>query len=317
MSKISIIVPIYNVEKYLNKCIESIVAQTYKNLEIILVDDGSLDNCPQMCDEWAKKDERIKVIHKVNGGVSSARNAGLHVATGEYIQFVDSDDFLELDACETLFNNMILNDVDWCVANFKYLGLFIKQTSLQDFTTSDQGFALHQLWANHRFNALWNKLYKKNLLNDINFIDNQKYGEDFLFNCEYLKQCKKICYISKDIYNYVFVDSSAMNTFSEKYFSNLCIVVNYVERVLKVRYPDFVNFLNDMQNKSILLSFKNLILTNQLTNEQKRKRLEDYTSHSCFKDLANKHMSIKQKLLYTCLKHKCIKTLKLLYKLKK
>ena len=92
---ISVIIPIYNVEKYLNKCIDSIINQTYKNLEIILVDDGSPDNCPQICDEYAKKDNRIKVIHKKNGGVSSARNVGLINSTGNYIGFIDPDDYIE------------------------------------------------------------------------------------------------------------------------------------------------------------------------------------------------------------------------------
>ncbi|MCH5320896.1 MAG: glycosyltransferase, partial [Eubacterium sp.] len=93
--KVSIIVPVYNVEKYLNRCVESIVKQTYTNLEIILVDDGSPDNCPAMCDAWAERDSRIKVIHKENGGVSSARNIGIDNADGDYISFVDSDDYVE------------------------------------------------------------------------------------------------------------------------------------------------------------------------------------------------------------------------------
>ena len=100
MTKISVIVPIYKVEKYLARCVDSIINQTYKNLEIILVDDGSPDGCGAMCDEYAKKDERIKVIHKENGGLSSARNAGLDIATGDYIAFVDSDDRLSSDAYE-------------------------------------------------------------------------------------------------------------------------------------------------------------------------------------------------------------------------
>ena len=101
---ISVIVPIYKVEKYLDECIESIVNKTYRNLEIILVDDGSPDKCPEMCDQWAKKDERIRVIHKENGGLSSARNAGLDVATGDYVGFVDSDDFIERDMYEKKIN---------------------------------------------------------------------------------------------------------------------------------------------------------------------------------------------------------------------
>ena len=102
MSVVSIIVPIYRAEKYLNKCVQSIVDQTYKNLEIILVDDGSPDNCPAICDAWAKKDSRIRVIHQRNGGFSAARNAGLDAATGTYIQFVDSDDWIEPNMVEAL-----------------------------------------------------------------------------------------------------------------------------------------------------------------------------------------------------------------------
>lgn len=118
---ISVIVPIYNVEKYLTKCIESIINQTYENLEIILVDDGSPDNCPIICDEYAKRDSRVKVIHKKNGGLSDARNAGLDIATGEYIMFIDSDDFVEIDMMESMMNNMIDNNVDLVVCNIKYI----------------------------------------------------------------------------------------------------------------------------------------------------------------------------------------------------
>ena len=103
---ISVIVPVYKVEQYLNECIKSIINQTYKNLEIILVNDGSPDDCGKMCDIWAKKDNRIKVIHKKNGGLSDARNCGIDIANGKYIQFVDSDDLLELDMIDFLYTNI-------------------------------------------------------------------------------------------------------------------------------------------------------------------------------------------------------------------
>lgn len=109
---ISVIVPIYGVEKFLPNCIESLLHQTYTNLEIILVDDGSKDNCPAICDEYAKKDNRIKVIHKENGGLSSARNAGLKLACGEYISLIDSDDFVAPNFFEVLLNNAIKNNAD-------------------------------------------------------------------------------------------------------------------------------------------------------------------------------------------------------------
>ena len=105
---LSVIVPIYNVEEYLEKCLDSIINQTYKNLEIILVDDGSPDKCPQICDEYAKKDDRIVVIHKENGGVSSARNLGLDIAKGEFITFVDSDDWID----ETMYEKMMLKQAE-------------------------------------------------------------------------------------------------------------------------------------------------------------------------------------------------------------
>ena len=100
--KLSVVIPVYNVEKYLDKCVESIVNQTFKDLEIILVDDGSTDESGKMCDEWTEKDTRIKVIHKINGGLSSARNAGIKQAKGEYISFIDSDDFVEQDMYATM-----------------------------------------------------------------------------------------------------------------------------------------------------------------------------------------------------------------------
>lgn len=109
---VSVVVPVYNVEKYLDRCVESIVKQTYENLEIILVDDGSLDQSGAMCDEWAQKDARIKVVHKKNGGLSDARNKGVEVATGDYIGFVDSDDYIALDTYEVLVKLIQENDVD-------------------------------------------------------------------------------------------------------------------------------------------------------------------------------------------------------------
>ena len=119
MKKVSIIIPVYKAEGYLNKCLESVVNQTYQNLEIILIDDGSPDNCPKMCDDWAKKDKRIKVIHKENGGVSSARNCALDKLTGDYICFVDSDDTIHPKYVEILIRNLKEANADISVCSWK------------------------------------------------------------------------------------------------------------------------------------------------------------------------------------------------------
>ena len=112
MALISVIIPVYKVEEYLENCIQSVIKQTVSDLEIILVDDGSPDQCPEICDLWADKDSRIKVIHKENGGLSDARNAGMKVATGEYVSFIDSDDYISLDFYETLLETIVDNDSD-------------------------------------------------------------------------------------------------------------------------------------------------------------------------------------------------------------
>ena len=112
MPKISIIVPVYNVEKYLEKCVRSILAQTFTDFELILVDDGSPDSSGAMCDQFAEQDQRVKVIHKENGGLSDARNAGIEIATGEYLGFVDSDDYIADDMYELLYTNIVKEDAD-------------------------------------------------------------------------------------------------------------------------------------------------------------------------------------------------------------
>ena len=118
MNKISIIIPVYNVEKYLSTCLNSVINQTYQNLEIILVNDGSTDACPKICEEYATKDNRIKVIHKQNGGLSDARNVGLKQTTGNLVSFVDSDDVLALDFYQKLINVLIKNNADIAECGF-------------------------------------------------------------------------------------------------------------------------------------------------------------------------------------------------------
>ena len=169
---VSIIVPVYKVEKYLDRCVESLVNQTYKNIEIILVDDGSPDNCPEMCDAWAQKDSRIVVIHKENGGVSSARNKGLESARGEWIWFVDSDDYVELFALEKLVPMTDNSD------------LIIFDTRIDELYVKDDRF-FDNYYFMYRFGfGPCNKLYKKSIIteNNLKFDVEEAIGEDLLFN---------------------------------------------------------------------------------------------------------------------------------------
>lgn len=316
MGKISIIVPIYKVEKYLDRCIESIVNQTYKNIEIILVDDGSPDNCPQMCDEWAKKDERIKVVHKQNGGVSTARNAGLDIATGEYIQFVDSDDFLELNACEILISNMKNTNADLVVANFKNIGGEARIKQINDFVTRDQSDAMVKLISCGSFGYLHAKLFRKELIKSY-FICELKYHEDFIFVSEYIKNCTTISYLNTTIYNYVLNQNSAMFTFSKIHFYNACIVVQYCNRKLKKRYTNTIIFIDTLINKLLLSVLLEIINTTQLSKKEKKQYISQCITTQEFKTLNKKIMTIKQKIIYTLLKMNAVKMLQFLYKINK
>ena len=161
---ISIIIPVYKVEKYLEKCIKSVLDQTYKNLQIILVDDGSPDNCGNICDDYARVDNRIEVIHKANGGLSDARNVGLKAARGEYIGFVDSDDYVSNEMFENLYNTLISNDVDVAICNF-----YIVIDDKNIIKNADNGVEIYnkleilkEILLDKKIQSYaWNKLYKR------------------------------------------------------------------------------------------------------------------------------------------------------------
>lgn len=243
---ISIIVPVYNVEKYLDRCLNSIVNQTYKNLEIILVDDGSPDNCPSMCDEWAEKDARIKVIHKNNGGLSSARNAGIELAVGDYIGFVDSDDWIEKDMYEYLYKLLQYTDADY--------------SSIEMFITKEYNYSLHQskeiteclstkqllniffrVTSNEIKYCVCDKLFKSNIVKQIKFVNGIRF-EDIMYNFEVLKKCKKAIY-SNQIKYYWFVNNEGITN------SSICSVDmqmldvwNQIVNECEKEFPDFTYY---------------------------------------------------------------------------
>lgn len=178
---VSIIVPIYKVEKYLNRCIESIVHQTYDFLEIILVDDGSPDQCPDICDAWAKKDSRIRVIHKQNGGLSDARNAGLSVATGKYIAFVDSDDWIHPQMYERLIKVAEITGSD--IVNCKYETSYeekidiLEEESLEHKVLNVEEALKSLILEKNIRQVVWNKIYRRKILKGIWF-EKGKFHED-------------------------------------------------------------------------------------------------------------------------------------------
>lgn len=202
-SLVTIIVPVYNVDQYLHKCLDSIVNQTYENIEIILVDDGSTDNSGKICDEYAQSDKRVKVIHKENGGMSSARNAALDIAKySGYIMFVDSDDYIDLNAVNVLVERMECNDCDMIVFNFYAFegnkNLLINTTGDCKYTTVE---VKHKLLLDYWLNSVWDKFYRASIYKDIRFPKGKAF-EDAYVMPEVLKKCKKIECIPNALYFY-------------------------------------------------------------------------------------------------------------------
>lgn len=203
---ISIIVPVYKVEPYLRRCLDSIVNQTYTNLEIILVDDGSPDNCPQICDEYAAKDNRIVVMHKENGGLSDARNAGLDICKGEYISFVDSDDWIIQNYIEILLSLCIKEKADIAIGMHKKEGLLNKSldsTACTNYVIMDSKQALKQLFNENAltFTVSWGKLYKKELWDQLRFPPKKLYEDAYIRHRLYDKS-SIICFLKEPIYFY-------------------------------------------------------------------------------------------------------------------
>ncbi len=218
---ISVIVPVYKVEKYLDKCVSSIVEQTYTNLEIILVDDGSPDNCPAMCDAWAEKDSRIRVIHKENGGLSDARNVGMAVATGEYIAFVDSDDWVDPPMYQCLYDAITTTCSD--IASCGARRVWLDGRPAQDVRAVNKAYVFEQenamealITAQGLIQTVWNKLYKKNVIEGILFPVGLIHEDEF-WSWRVIAQAKRVVTLKETYYNYLQRDNSIMGIgFSDK-----------------------------------------------------------------------------------------------------
>lgn len=241
---ISLIVPVYNTEKYIRECVESIINQTYKNWEVIIIDDGSTDYSPSICDEFTRIDSRIKVIHQANGGLSAARNAGLNLSQGEYIMFVDSDDVLPSDALEVLRNTLIVSKSDIICGDFitfkSYSELesihlksndkfkvFISKDAIRD--------VLYQRVLN---NSAWGKIYRRYLWDDVRFTQGIGYEDLDIFYRIFIK-ANKIGYINKIVYFYRKNMESILNTFSNLRLDVL-MVTQRMEEYFAENYPDLL-----------------------------------------------------------------------------
>ena len=241
--KISIILPVYKVENYLDKCLSTLINQTYKNLEIILVDDGSPDNSGQHCDEWAKRDKRIKVFHKENGGVSSARNLGIKKATGEYVCFVDPDDYVDLSMYEKLLTSAEINNSDLVMC--RYYNVFENNNKIQKVyeenflnINTENIFNLFLLnknkvrkniyYRDSVMGCLWRCLFKKDLIKNIE-LENVRIAEDLIFMIDVFKKKPKLSLVDEYLYYYLQRETSAMHKVSMEAIRNRVHTTELIE----------------------------------------------------------------------------------------
>ena len=220
MEKISIIIPVYNIEKYLKKCLDSVVNQTYQNLEIILVNDGSTDNSGKICEEYKRADSRIVLIHKENEGLSMARNTGLDIASGEYIFFVDSDDYISENMLETLYNSLLETQSDMAVCSIQYVDEAGKNVD-SPFTFNDVVLGQNEFWKIYSSTGhtecvvAWNKLYKRKILEQLYYPKGKTREDEFLLPY-IVERCCKICTVSDKLVFYRQRKDSIMGYESKK-----------------------------------------------------------------------------------------------------
>lgn len=276
---VSIVIPIYKVEQYLPRCLESVIAQSYDNLEIILVDDGSPDNCPDICDQYARNDNRIKVIHKTNGGLSSARNAGISASNGLYICFIDSDDFVSSNYVKRLVELLEENQCDISVCRYISFNNLSREDDLMMAVQKNMKVSIYQ-GTNHIMNQFfnkncgisviaWNKMYKKCLFEGISFPDGRNY-EDEATTYKLFYKSKSVIYTNESLYYYFQRSDSIMGSLMTE--RNLDAFISLEE---------VINFYSEhdekrLENKAKIRYLKTIILYMIKNSKQKNSvRLKD------------------------------------------
>lgn len=290
--KISIIVPVYNVEKYLRKCVTSIINQTYKNLEIILIDDGSTDNSGIICDKLEKEDERIKVIHKQNEGVSVTKNLGISICTGDYIAFIDSDDFVMDDYCETLYNNLVQTNSDISIVSYNVVkedGTIIEKATGDNGLKKDEVIVyeesdiIKELLKQNTIKNFVCKMYKKSVI--CYFPVGVNY-EDIVFTFEVMRNAKRVVFMNKRGYNYLKRTGSITATITEKNLQDFANAIYDRYLIIKEEYPHLLNYnIYSFMESVVALSTKNLIegRTSNYINDSVEKYLDlirEYAKYS-------------------------------------
>ena len=329
---VSIIIPIYNVEQYLDRCMDSILNQSLDNIEIILVDDESPDNCPIKCEEYASKDSRIKVIHKKNEGLGFARNSGLEIASGEYVAFVDSDDYVDLKMYEKLYATAQEYSLDTVYCGFNNIDTDLKIWPISEVSNPqifDSPESIKNVLLNMIANepsaisertyrmSVWHGIYSRELIinNKIRFCSEREFiSEDIFFHIDYLTRASKIAFIPDQFYNYCFNRNSLTKSFRKDRFKKHKILyngllekfhsLNYLNSFFKQRVDRF--FIGYVRSDIITISKA------KITFSEKRKMIKEICYDSIWQSLSDypyNRMPLKHQFVSFLIKYKMINLL--------
>lgn len=318
---VTVVIPIYNVEKYLDKCIESVVAQTYENLEIILVDDGSPDNCPQMCDDWAQKDSRIKVVHKENAGLGMARNTGLDYATGKYISFFDSDDQIDLQLVEKCVASFEEYDSDVVVFGHNN----VSADGEIKYANIDKGVKLFSCdeVANKFLPSLFSyrygigvsaccKMYKLDVINELGLrfkSEREIISEDAYFALELYSKISKVSVIPQGLYYYYERETSLTHTYNpERTVKNNLFLKQSIDYVKDNGLPYEVSVNIMARYHGMVLGTLMQIVKSDLTKSCKHKEIDKILKDKLIHQTLSKDVCVLDgrlpKVFWTCLRYR-------------
>lgn len=331
--KVSIIVPIYNVENYLDRCMQSLICQTLTDIEIILVDDESPDKCPQMCEAYAIKDNRIKVIHKKNGGLGFARNSGLDVATGEYVAFVDSDDFIDIRMYNKLYEIAHKEDLDIVYCGFyEYNNINdIKKRQEVNKYTVFLGDKCHEVLHGMlspcgskgritKFEmSVWHSIYRRSLFvdNNIKFCSERQFiSEDIIFHIDYIWHCKKIAFIPEPYYYYCLNETSLSKKYRKDRLQKVDILCTEVYNRVSAKQYKFS--IDDCMYFACLSLRYPLTMLKQynMSSKERKEKIEEMLSEGIFEKWMKKidfsKLPYRYQLFFFTIKMRWIKILNLL-----
>lgn len=326
---LSIILPVYNCEKYFEQCMESLIKQDLESYEIIIIDDGSTDNTPNICDNYKKQYEFIKVIHKCNEGQGIARNVGIEAAKGKYVAFVDSDDYSSENTYGKAVSVLESNNAQLCVCNWTLTNKNIKSHSfseVENVTIVEKKNALIELSTPSDFfsSAVWNKIYIKNVIieNNIRFKSEREYiSEDYLFNFEYIRAVDKIVVSDIILYHYRVSEASFCHRYQNNYFDRLVKMKEYLDdqiekedetiKIKSAAYKKMFSFIKTCIIQEV--SFKEY---NSAKNQIKAICKSPHTQNM-LKNVDRQNLDRANKILFILIKFKLSRFIYLLYKLKK